>query len=156
MLHHDTTLSIEILDLVDDLMYWFVKHLSVTWTKLCVYFATLHLFPICFDEIKCVWCIFYSDPCVPSSGNFYKLFGIWNFFTRIIKYKQILSSVNWKFFNQVKIYSLDKFKIFSLHLTLKRLIRLKKVKKFVKCWLKSTNFQPIRNKMRFSRSTWTN
>ena len=25
-----------------------------------------------------------------------------------------------------------------------------KIKNFVKCWLKSTNFQPIKNKMKFS------
>ena len=58
----------------------------------------------------------------PSSGIFYKLFGISNFFTRNINYKQILNSVIGEFFNGVKIYSLDKFKVFSLHLTIKRLI----------------------------------
>ena len=47
--------------------------------------------------------------------------------SRIIKYKQILSSVIGKIFNQVKVYSLDKFKVFSLHLTMKRLIMLIKI-----------------------------
>ena len=92
----------------------------------------------------------------PSSGNFYKLLGVLNFYSRIIKYKQILISVSEKIFNQVKIYSLDKFKVVSLHLTMKRLIIMIKIINFVKCWLKNTNFQPIKNKMRFSRSTWSN
>ena len=64
MLHLDTPLSIQILDLVVDLMCWLVRDLSATWTRLCVYLVTLHLLPICFDKIYCVWCILYSDPCI--------------------------------------------------------------------------------------------
>ena len=40
-----------------------------------------------------------------------KWFGVGNFFTRIIKYKQILCSVNGKIISQVKNYFLDKFEI---------------------------------------------
>ena len=64
--------------------------------------------------------------------------------TRSIKYKQILSSVIGKIFDQVKIYSLGKFKVYSLHLNIKRLIILIRIKYFVESWLESTNFQPIK------------
>ena len=78
------------------------------------------------------------------------LFAVRNFFTRIIKNKQILSSLIGKFFNQVNIYSYDKIKVFSLHLTLKRLIMSVKGENFVKGWLKNTNYDPAKNKTRFS------
>ena len=139
MLHLDTTLSSEILDLVVDLMYWFVKHPSATWTRLCVYFVTLHLFLICFDEIIFdLYCI--QPPVSPSSSNFDKLFGVWNFFTRIVKYKQILSSIIGEIFNQVKIYSLDKFKVFSMNLSIKRLIMLIKIKFFCRMLVEKYQF----------------
>ena len=61
MLHLDTPLSIENLELVRDLKYWFVKRLSVTSQRQFVCFLTLRLTPIRFDEKNCVWCILYSD-----------------------------------------------------------------------------------------------
>ena len=130
MLHLVTTLSIEILSVVVDLMYWFVKHLSVSWTRLCVFCNSTSLSSLLWWNKLYLMYILFRPLCLPAVAIFTKLFGIWNFFTRIIKYKQILSSVVGKIFNQVKIYSLKKFKVFSLHLTMKRLIILIKVPTF--------------------------
>ena len=63
-----------------------------------------------------------------SSANFNKLFAFSYFFTRITKHKQKLNFIVRKIFNQDEIYSMDKFQVFSLNLTKKRLIVMAKVK----------------------------
>ena len=84
------------------------------------------------------------EDTVSSSGDFYKLFAIRNFFYKNHRKNKIFSSVIRKVFNQVKVCSLEKFKInlrfFYLHLIMKRLIILIKVEKIVKCSLKKKHF----------------
>ena len=67
--------------------------------------------PIVFD----VFCV--QTPVSSSSGKYYNLFGVWNLFTSINKNEQLLSSVIGSISDQIKIYFLVKFKVFSSHLT---------------------------------------
>ena len=52
MLHLDTFPSIEILDLNVYSIFYFLKHLSITWMRLCVIFIVQLLFPISFDDVE--------------------------------------------------------------------------------------------------------
>ena len=49
-------------------MSWLVKDLSATWTRLCVYLVTLHLFTICFDKINCVFDVYCIQTPVSTSS----------------------------------------------------------------------------------------
>ena len=76
-----------------------------------------------------------------------KWFEVGNFFARIIKYKQILSSVIGKVFSHVKIYSLDNlYSSCFFAFDYKDVDTVDKRKKICRILVENNNFQPIEKK----------
>ena len=93
-----------------------------------------------------------------SGSNVHELLRVAKICTLVIKKEQILGTVIFQRVDNFKVYSLNKLKIINyfLHDIIAWLRVLIEKAKFVKLGLKCSNFQPLKNQVRFARIARSN